>query len=309
MQFVNLDLGATVWLNIPKRLAQIFTHFFNQGDVPKPIVQELLHHSHTHPNWSGTSASTSHDHFSNSGATNCGYPGASSHQHGVKTDLRNPHSHALTLAFASANLGVPWYNHVHAISLVSMDTGGVSHYHGWLPLSEFSYCVACEYEEDHSHSVVTGSTSTNAYAHTHTIPTVNTGTAIPSDTPENHRHNFSFYTLSGGSHTHTVVSGGSLSSASCAFGKTHTHTAPSSIFVSTHEHSVSGTTGYGGEPVGPVVTIVSLDFPTLYLPKPVKAEELVSKVEGATVTKIANDFPEKLLKSGKAQELRSKFAA
>jgi len=57
-----------------------------------------------------------------------------------------------------------------------------------------------------------------------------------------------------------------------------------------------------------VETIVDKAFPALYLSKPVKAEELVSKVEGATVTIIAKDFPMELLKAGKAKELRSRWA-
>jgi len=56
-----------------------------------------------------------------------------------------------------------------------------------------------------------------------------------------------------------------------------------------------------------VETIVAKDFPMLYLSKPLKAQKLISKVEGATVTSVAKDFPEELLKSGKAKELRSKF--
>lgn len=53
-------------------------------------------------------------------------------------------------------------------------------------------------------------------------------------------------------------------------------------------------------------TITANTFPMQYLAKPVKAQELKSKVEG-TIIKIAKDFPEVLIKAGKAQELRSKF--
>jgi len=56
-----------------------------------------------------------------------------------------------------------------------------------------------------------------------------------------------------------------------------------------------------------VETIVAESFPMLYLSKPVTAQELVSKVEGATVTTVARDYPEILIKRGKSQELRSKF--
>jgi hypothetical protein len=55
-------------------------------------------------------------------------------------------------------------------------------------------------------------------------------------------------------------------------------------------------------------TIVAKGFPMLYLSKPLKAEELISKVEGATVTTIAKDFPLELIRTGKAKELRSKWS-
>jgi len=58
----------------------------------------------------------------------------------------------------------------------------------------------------------------------------------------------------------------------------------------------------------PTETITAKNFPMLYVSKPVKTQELISKVEGATITKVANDFPEELIKSGKAAELKSKFA-
>jgi hypothetical protein len=59
---------------------------------------------------------------------------------------------------------------------------------------------------------------------------------------------------------------------------------------------------------GAVETITAKNFPMLYVSKPVKTQELISKVEGATITKVANDFPEELIKSGKAKELKSKWA-
>ncbi|MEM2365704.1 MAG: hypothetical protein QXL06_02045 [Nitrososphaerota archaeon] len=48
-------------------------------------------------------------------------------------------------------------------------------------------------------------------------------------------------------------------------------------------------------------------FPQLYLEAPTRAQELISKVSGVTVTKTANEFPQYLLKTGTATELRSKF--
>jgi hypothetical protein len=57
-----------------------------------------------------------------------------------------------------------------------------------------------------------------------------------------------------------------------------------------------------------IETITAKNFPMLYLPKPIKAQELISKVEGATITKVANDFPLELLKEGKVKELKSKWS-
>jgi hypothetical protein len=45
-----------------------------------------------------------------------------------------------------------------------------------------------------------------------------------------------------------------------------------------------------------------------YLPSPAKAAQLTSKVSGATITTVSQDYPAILIKSGKAQELRSKFS-
>jgi hypothetical protein len=56
-----------------------------------------------------------------------------------------------------------------------------------------------------------------------------------------------------------------------------------------------------------VETITANSYPMQYLPLPLKAMELASKVENATIISIALDYPLKLIKKGKAQELRSKF--
>jgi hypothetical protein len=56
-----------------------------------------------------------------------------------------------------------------------------------------------------------------------------------------------------------------------------------------------------------VETIVAKNFPIDYLPSPVKAEQLTSKVSGATITKISQDYPLITLKKDKAAELKSKW--
>jgi hypothetical protein len=54
-------------------------------------------------------------------------------------------------------------------------------------------------------------------------------------------------------------------------------------------------------------TIVAKNFPMDYLPSPVKAEQLTSKVSGATITNVSQDYPLTLIKKDKAQELKSKW--
>jgi len=85
------------------------------------------------------------------------------------------------------------------------------------------------------------------------------------------------------------------------------------IFVRRYEVGDLTHGAWGSEesapPAAPTETIVAQEYPMLYLPKPLKASMLLSKVEGATITSVANDFPEVLIKKGKAQELKSKFTA
>ena len=64
---------------------------------------------------------------------------------------------------------------------------------------------------------------------------------------------------------------------------------------------------WGSEETAPVEIIVANDFPMQYLAEPATAKELKSKVSGATITHITKDFPETLIKTNKAKELRSKF--
>jgi hypothetical protein len=60
--------------------------------------------------------------------------------------------------------------------------------------------------------------------------------------------------------------------------------------------------------VAVVETIVAKDFPMNYLPSPIRAQQLTSKVSGATIQMVSNDYPLALIKKGKAEELRSKFS-
>ncbi len=65
---------------------------------------------------------------------------------------------------------------------------------------------------------------------------------------------------------------------------------------------------FQGAPPVTIETIIAKEFPMLYRAEPVTAKELRSKVSGATVTNIANIFPQELIKVGKAKDLRSRWA-
>ena len=56
-----------------------------------------------------------------------------------------------------------------------------------------------------------------------------------------------------------------------------------------------------------VETIVAKNFPMNYLPSPAKAEQLTSKVSGATIQQVSQDYPLTALKKDKAAELKSKW--
>jgi hypothetical protein len=56
-----------------------------------------------------------------------------------------------------------------------------------------------------------------------------------------------------------------------------------------------------------IETIVAKDFPMDYLPSPVKAMQLISKVSGATIQQVSQDYPLTLIKKDKAAELKSKW--
>lgn len=62
---------------------------------------------------------------------------------------------------------------------------------------------------------------------------------------------------------------------------------------------------YANWALGPTETITAKEFPMIYYAK--TPQELRSKVNNATITHVAKDFPEALLKTGKAKELRSKW--
>lgn len=215
--------------------------------------------AHTHTNSVVTSTTVNHYHAiggsESSGLTNCGNPDPEagySHRHTMINTLGNSHSHSVTLSFGSAALGSPnWWEHVHAIALVSMGNGGAAHSHGIsVNVSPegcfFSACRSPSINR-HIHGTTGYSYNNGGAPHTHTLPTGNTGNANPAGTPENHTHAFSITFDVGDNHTHTV--NGTINNANCYYGYSHAHAMPT-VDANAHAHSSSGTSGSGGEATG-----------------------------------------------------------
>lgn len=62
-----------------------------------------------------------------------------------------------------------------------------------------------------------------------------------------------------------------------------------------------------GAPPAIIETIIAMEFPMLWRAETVTAEELRSRVSGATITRISQDFPPLIFKAGKVKELRSRW--
>ncbi len=65
---------------------------------------------------------------------------------------------------------------------------------------------------------------------------------------------------------------------------------------------------FQGAPPAIIETIIAKEFPMLYRAEPVTAKELRSRVSGATITKVSQDFPLILIKAGKGKDLKSRWA-
>jgi hypothetical protein len=242
---MNLDLGGTIWLNVTRKLLSYHKWFFTPLDsLPKRIMEEFKHHSHTHANTTTiTSSTTTHAHDLSANLTNCGYSGASVHLHFFDLDLRDSHSHNWIFSFGSANLGSPWYVHTHTVAKVSETSAGAFHTHIIASPTSSNVCSKCV-GYGHSHTT-TLTTDSKGGSHTHGISAKVTGNADSGATPESHTHTFSFTVSSGNVHYH-AVGGGSFAAALCYRSKNHTHAIPDTDNMA-HDHSISGTSGDGGE--------------------------------------------------------------
>jgi len=241
-------MEATMHTHLP-----ITVLLIHGGHKHKPLkTKQMKHHSHTHPNASATSSSWGHLHSELMTILKpCGWVAQTpNHQHTIFIDggdLSNYHTHLITVSFGAANLGSPnWNEHVHAVSLVSCVAGGGAHTHSVDSPTTADKCPSTTYgcfaltAHTATHSLTTGSTNDS---HTHTLPAANTGNG--SGTAEAHTHTFSLTTNTADGHIHVV--GGTMDINQCARLKDHSHSTGSFTDSAYHYHTLSGTSGSGGE--------------------------------------------------------------
>jgi len=205
---------------------------------------------HTHTNASSVSTTNQADHDDGLAALiTCGWKANTpTHLHFIVISTgEDSHSHTFVLSFGPAALGSPWNNHTHPISLVSCTTNA-SHKHTYTTPTEDGRCTGvaladCNAKASHGHPhlLAVG----NMSGHTHTIGSPSTGTANAGGTPQNHTHDFSFVTADHGYHNHAV--GGTITLNVCGQGANHTHAGPATTGVSGIDHTIPGTSGFGGE--------------------------------------------------------------
>jgi hypothetical protein len=216
---------------------------------------EAKHHSHTHASTQVTSSTVSHSHNEVQSSRNiCGSPNLTiSHFHTEWDNQADLHSHTFTVSFASANLGSPWYNHVHALS-ATCSSAGTNHTHtgqGQDDGGSCSYKPACG-ANPHTHPD-TYSLANGGSAHSDHTVSGNSDYANSGQTQQSHSHTFSFTSSLGGGHSHNFA--GSCTIEPCYFGANHAHNYSGITNVATHQHTGSGTSGLGGESGATTVTV------------------------------------------------------
>ena len=247
---MNLKTGNTIWLNAsPKLIKNKKWLNLPFEKIPKDIQIEMEHHSHTHTNATVTSSAVTHNHNIETRyltqLLKCGYGSAAYHSHNCPTDDKDSHSHSITVSFGSSSLGSPWSNHTHTVSLVTCGAGGAAHTHSGVPAA--NKCTACSPATLHTHGTGTIATTSGGSSHTNHTVSGTTGTANAGGTAESHTHNFSLTTGYGNDHNHASW-GGTSGSIACARGYSHTHNCPTgSLDYASHAHTISGTSGSGGE--------------------------------------------------------------
>jgi len=247
----NLDLGETVWLNASRKLLSYHRWFFTDFDkLPKRVMDEFKHHSHTHIQAviATSSGQGDHEYWTFGLLTkNCGYDvNNTTHYHGIAISTGNDaHTHSVTVTFAAANLGSPnWWEHVHALTGSPTANGGAAHVHTLTSPSQSRKCTRAVCTTTHNHTFSYNIVS-NGAAHSHTY-SGNSANSTSGQTALSHTHTFTLTTANGDDHSHaqTIISS---NAGTCAGGKSHSHFLQAVTETVTHYHTGSGTSGLGGE--------------------------------------------------------------
>jgi len=202
--------------------------------------------THSHPDSTITSQSTSHNHSPAKATTtvSCGYS-AATHKHNISTNTGNAHTHDCSLTFGDSELGSPnWWEHTHSVTGTLL-SGGAAHTHNFSAWTIAGTCADCTNYVTHAHYQVGYiSCDSGGAAHTHTVSGT-TGNADPAGTPESHVHPVSLTSDSGQSHAHNIT--GNVKTEPCTRAYNHAHGTAVTLSTNTHTHPTIGNSGVGGE--------------------------------------------------------------
>ena len=202
----------------------------------------------THSHLSGVyvSATVTHNHMVYMQTKVCGACSTKTHTHANSTSQGNSHNHSnIVLNFGNAELGSPWQNHTHPITLVSMDNGGAAHNHSVTTNTSYNKCSLVDDTVTHYHPTGSPSIGNSGASHTHGLTGAVTGNADVGGTPEDHWHPFSVNLDVADNHSHSVT--GIMNSRACSLGCSHNHTCNTPSGDKAHPHDTSGDSGSGGE--------------------------------------------------------------
>lgn len=207
--------------------------------------------AHTHVSKTVASAYSSHVHLLAGGAATACALGVPTHTHPIDSGAANSHLHSITFDLLSANLGSPWYYHVHGVNVSLVANGGGAHNSHSFTITRARGCSFLVFGEicsdmPHTHAISGVTEGNGGASHAHTVTSVTCSTADPSGTPEAHTHLVTLTLVAADGHTHTVTC--TIGASVCWGGNSHSNHVPNSTTGSTtHPHSFSGVSSSGGE--------------------------------------------------------------
>jgi hypothetical protein len=209
--------------------------------------------AHTHGSKVVSSAGAYHVHLLAGGVAKSCSVGLPTHTHPIYSGNADGHTHNVTFDLASADLGSPWWNHVHGVNKTIGIGNGVHNSHSFT-ITEARGCSYFDpdcYDDPHTHAISGVVEGNGGTLHDHTVTSVVCATADPAGTPEAHTHLVTMTLVAADGHTHTVTC--TVGNTACHFGNSHNHTPSGTTGSTTHPHSFGGISSSGGESL-PVTT-------------------------------------------------------